>query len=196
MVCCFNEERALPILLERHRGYVDEILVCVDSKTTDRTFQVAKKYTDRVFIMPWEDSFGKLWNQCFKHVRTRWILRMGADEHFSQVALDNLRRLVTELGSHDGFAFHEYEKVGDKYVYRADHYRLFRSYVQCMDVRVHEGLYGISNGLVLPKEYKFYHDKSLRGEEEAKRRDKWRQAEYRRLWRLDVKDGRRKGKYR
>ena len=51
-----NEEYVLERCLESVRSLADEIII-VDTGSTDRTREIAKKYTDRIYEIPWKDDF-------------------------------------------------------------------------------------------------------------------------------------------
>ncbi|MBN8568531.1 MAG: glycosyltransferase family 2 protein [Ignavibacteria bacterium] len=77
VIICKNEERNIEACLKSIQ-WVDEIIV-VDAESTDRTIEIAKKYTDKVFVRKWigfadQRKFGL--EQC----SSEWILPMDADE--------------------------------------------------------------------------------------------------------------------
>ena len=47
-----NEERFLEACLESVKDYVDEINI-VDTGSTDRTLEIARRYTDRIVLREW-----------------------------------------------------------------------------------------------------------------------------------------------
>ncbi len=51
-IICQNEERNIKRCLESLHAWVHEIVV-VDSMSTDRTVEIAKVCTDRIFQRPW-----------------------------------------------------------------------------------------------------------------------------------------------
>ena len=53
-----DEERFLPQCLNSVKGYVDEIIV-VDTGSTDRTVDIAKRYGAKIYHHPWENDFSK-----------------------------------------------------------------------------------------------------------------------------------------
>ncbi|HYW89513.1 MAG TPA: glycosyltransferase [Chloroflexota bacterium] len=75
-----DEERFLPALLESVRGLVDELVIGIDSRTTDDTLAVAQAYGARAFIFDWHDSFAEPLNLAIDRARTDWILRLDCDE--------------------------------------------------------------------------------------------------------------------
>ena len=102
-----NEELNLELCLASVHGLADQIFV-IDSESTDRTREIARRYADEVHelaydhgrIIPWIFQWG------LEHlpIRNQWVLLLEAD----QVVPAALRREIGELLSgqpvvHDGF---------------------------------------------------------------------------------------------
>ena len=87
-----NEEGRIEECLKHLRPHVDFILV-LDGESTDRTVEIAKKYSDKVVVRPFSGSFAEEKN----HARTRvpknctWILWADADERFDLALLRNVK---------------------------------------------------------------------------------------------------------
>lgn len=79
-----NEEALLPRCLESIKG-LDEIII-TDSGSTDKTLEIAKKYTDKIFEFPWCDNFARSRNAAKSHATGDWILSIDADEILHDVA--------------------------------------------------------------------------------------------------------------
>lgn len=58
--------------------FCDEI-VLVDSGSVDRTVEIARQYTDKVYTRPWA-GFAKQKNEAVLLARNRWVLSIDADE--------------------------------------------------------------------------------------------------------------------
>lgn len=80
-----NESVLIARALESVKG-VDEIVV-VDTGSSDKTIEIAKKYTDKVFDdYKWEDSFCKARNHAKSKATSSWILSLDCDEILHDVA--------------------------------------------------------------------------------------------------------------
>jgi glycosyltransferase involved in cell wall biosynthesis len=74
-----NEEAMLASCLESVKD-ADEIIVC-DTGSEDRTVEVARRYTDKVFTdFVWCDDFAKARNHAKSKASGDWILSIDADE--------------------------------------------------------------------------------------------------------------------
>jgi len=72
-----NEESCLEKCLESVKD-ADEIVV-VDTGSTDKTVEIAKKYTDKIFHFKWVDDFSKARNFAKSKCLGDWILSVDAD---------------------------------------------------------------------------------------------------------------------
>lgn len=61
-----NEEDVLARCLESAADLVDELIV-VDTSSTDRTREIAARFTDKVYDFPWRDDFFAARNESFSH---------------------------------------------------------------------------------------------------------------------------------
>jgi glycosyltransferase involved in cell wall biosynthesis len=74
-----NEEAVLGRCLESVKE-ADEIIIC-DTGSTDRTVEIAKQYTEKVFTdYVWEDHFANARNHALSKATGDWILSIDADE--------------------------------------------------------------------------------------------------------------------
>lgn len=101
--CCMivkNEEAFLEQCLESIKDYVDEIIV-VDTGSTDNTVEIAKRYTDKVYFHPWENSFSKARNHYLKYATCDWIFQIDGDEELVEGSGAKLREAVRDAGEAD-----------------------------------------------------------------------------------------------
>lgn len=76
-IICFNNEDKIKDCLESVK-WADEIVV-LDSYSTDKTVEICRKYTDKIFEQEFV-GFGKLRNIALAHTTYDWILSVDTDE--------------------------------------------------------------------------------------------------------------------
>jgi glycosyltransferase involved in cell wall biosynthesis len=82
VMICKNEEAVLGRCLESVKE-ADEIIIC-DTGSTDRTIEIAKQFTDKVFTdYVWEDNFAKARNHALSKATGDWVLSIDADEYLT-----------------------------------------------------------------------------------------------------------------
>lgn len=81
LIITYNEEKNIEDCLESV-NWVDEIIV-IDAYSTDRTVEIAKKYTDKVFLNLWK-GFGRQKNLGIEKAMSKWVLIVDADERVTQ----------------------------------------------------------------------------------------------------------------
>ncbi|HET6370002.1 MAG TPA: glycosyltransferase family 2 protein [Nitrospiria bacterium] len=86
-----NEERNLRDCLDSAR-WADEIVV-VDSYSTDRTLEIAREFTDRIYERPWE-GFGIQKNHAMDMATSPWVFILDADERITEQLRDEIRSVV------------------------------------------------------------------------------------------------------
>ena len=80
-----NEEKFLQRCLDSVD--VDEIIV-VDTGSTDKTKEIARNYTGKVYDFKWVDDFSKARNFSISKATKEWILVLDADE-----VIDNMKKI-------------------------------------------------------------------------------------------------------
>lgn len=96
LVLARDEEANLPDCLHSVRGWVEQIAVLVDPRTTDATREVAVAAGAEVFEHPFE-SFGLQRNWALAEIpwRQPWLLIVDADERVSPQLRDEIAAAVT-----------------------------------------------------------------------------------------------------
>lgn len=95
---CRNEEKTIFRCLHHVADFVDEMVI-VDTGSTDRTVERARRFTDRIFDFPWVDDFSAARNFALARARGEWILILDADEVIYEAELAALRALVRGGGA-------------------------------------------------------------------------------------------------
>jgi glycosyltransferase involved in cell wall biosynthesis len=93
-----NEEDNLGACLESAADLVDEIVV-VDTGSTDRTRDIARRFGARVFDFPWVDNFAAARNESLRHATGDWIFWLDADDRIDAPSRRRLKRLFAKLGN-------------------------------------------------------------------------------------------------
>ena len=87
-----NEEAVLARCLESLQGIADEIIV-VDTGSTDKTKEIASRYTDKLYDFAWVNDFSAARNFAFSKATKEYIYSADADE----VLEDKDRRKFLQL---------------------------------------------------------------------------------------------------
>lgn len=97
-----NEEEMLARCLDSVQG-ADEIIIC-DTGSEDKTIEIAKKYTDKVYTdFKWIDHFGKARQHSKEKSTGDWNVTIDADEVLG-CSFDYLRSVIEEADK-KGFHF-------------------------------------------------------------------------------------------
>lgn len=88
-----DEQRLLPLALQSAMPWVDEVVV-VDTGSTDRTPEIARRMGARVFHDPWQGDFSLHRNRCLELAGGEWILVLDADEELDQESAPLLARAM------------------------------------------------------------------------------------------------------
>jgi len=92
VVSAYNEEKKLEDCLKSVKDVAGEIVV-IDNTSSDKTNQIAKKYTDKVFIRENNLMLNVNKNFGFTKVTGKWILNLDADERVT----DELSKEILDL---------------------------------------------------------------------------------------------------
>jgi (heptosyl)LPS beta-1,4-glucosyltransferase len=92
-----NEEHNIEACLESVR-WADDIIV-VDAESRDRTAEIARRYTEKVFIKPWM-GFAAAKKFAMEQTKNNWILWLDADERVLPELADEIQTLVPTNPSH------------------------------------------------------------------------------------------------
>jgi len=82
-----NEEENIKDCLESVK-WADEIVV-VDSESTDNTVEIAKSYTEKVFVKPWS-GYSEQKKYALSKASNEWVLSIDADERITTELKDYL----------------------------------------------------------------------------------------------------------
>ena len=88
-----NEDKVLDRCLNSVKNKVDEIII-VDTGSVDKTLEIAKKYTDKVYNFDWIDDFAAARNYSILQATGDYILILDGDEYFDSEA--DLKKDISE----------------------------------------------------------------------------------------------------
>jgi glycosyltransferase involved in cell wall biosynthesis len=74
-----NEEASLDDCLASAKALCDELVV-VDTGSTDRTVEIARRHGAKLFHFEWCDDFAAARNFALEHTTGTWVLHLDADE--------------------------------------------------------------------------------------------------------------------
>lgn len=93
-----NEEQNIDRCLKALAPYGLETIV-VDTGSTDRTKQIAARYTDRLYDFPWCDDFSAAKNFAIEKTSHSYVLILDSDEFVEQLDLSALEK---QIAAHSG----------------------------------------------------------------------------------------------
>ncbi len=91
-----NEEKVLGRCLDSVKDAMDEIII-VDTGSSDRTKEIAARYTDRIFDFEWTDDFAAARNFSFSKASMDFIMWLDADDILTKADFSEFLRLKQEL---------------------------------------------------------------------------------------------------
>ncbi len=89
-----NEEKFLEGCLESVREWVDEIVI-VDTGSTDRTLEIAQKFSAKISHFDWCDDFSAVRNHSLDQATGEWALWLDADERLTAESGQAMRELIS-----------------------------------------------------------------------------------------------------
>lgn len=130
-----NEEKHMENFLsaiKKHMGNYPYELVLVDTGSTDRTIEISKKYTDKIFHFDWIGDFSAARNYSISCAKNDWILVLDCDEYivdFNPAALDwmatNYPKCVGAITRRDHYEINETDTVSSDLVERFFNRKLY-----------------------------------------------------------------------
>jgi glycosyltransferase involved in cell wall biosynthesis len=95
-----NEEERIQDCLESVAWARD--IVIVDAESTDRTVEIAQKFTARVFVRPWA-GFAAQKNFALAQTTQPWVLSLDADERVTPQLRQQIEDILAADGPLDGY---------------------------------------------------------------------------------------------
>lgn len=96
-----NEEDRLPVCLDSVKEIADEIIV-LDSGSEDRTVEIARQYTDQVFVTEWP-GYGTQKQRALEKAAGDWVLAIDADEALTPELREEIGQMLESDVEEVGF---------------------------------------------------------------------------------------------
>ena len=129
IIVCYNEEDNIRACLESV-AWCDEIVV-VDARSDDRTLDIVREFTDRIFVRDWP-GYREQKQSALDQARLEWVLNLDADERVSpELRVEIQHELADDAPGIDGFYIPRLVHYLGRWWYRGGWYpdyrlRLFR----------------------------------------------------------------------
>lgn len=89
-----NEEKNITDAVANAFCVADDVLV-IDSGSTDRTVELAKKAGARVVFRAWDDDFSAQRNFALKNIDAEWIFYLDADERIDEKLCESIKKIIS-----------------------------------------------------------------------------------------------------
>jgi glycosyltransferase involved in cell wall biosynthesis len=100
-IISFNEEQKIEDCLKSLQGVVDEIIV-VDSLSTDKTKQIASKYTDKIYDQEFLGHIEQK-NLAVSKASHDWILSLDCNERLTEKLSNSILSIKDRLDEADTY---------------------------------------------------------------------------------------------
>lgn len=140
-IICKNEAHIIGKCLEQASKLADEIIL-LDSGSTDLTTELAKKYTDKIYVNEWL-GYGKQKNLALSKCTNEWVLSLDADEILTDESIAEIKAIDYQA---DGYQIARKLFIGESFIRHGGYYpdyqlRLFKkSQGRFCDAEVHESV--------------------------------------------------------
>ena len=102
VISAYNEEEKIEDCLKSVKNLADEIIF-IDNSSSDKTAQIAKKYTDKIYTLPNDPvMLNRNKNYGFAKASCKWIISLDADERITTELSSEIKKAVTG-GIYSGF---------------------------------------------------------------------------------------------
>ena len=116
-IICKNEESTIESCLESVK-WADEIVI-VDSGSTDKTLEIAKRYTDKIFIRDDWEGFGEQRRRAEKLATNDWLFAIDCDEVVTPELQQEILKTLGSIEDKQVILVNRLTKFCGKYIYHS-----------------------------------------------------------------------------
>lgn len=130
-ITTFNEEANIERTLNNIKDIADEIII-IDGQSNDNTVKIARKYTNKVFVVPNALNLNVNKQKGIDKCSGDWILYLDADEALTEGLKREIKKVVNSNTRFNGFYIPRKAIVFGRWIKHGGHYpdyqlRLFRN---------------------------------------------------------------------
>jgi len=193
IILTYNEEKNIEKCLKTVFGWVSEIII-VDSYSTDKTIELAKKYTSKIYQHPFKD-YGKQrnWSQETLPIKHKWVLHIDADERVTPELAEEIKNVLKDVSNNvNGFFIKKRTFFMGRWIKHGGHYpvyhlRLFRKGKgRCEDRKYDQHF--ICKGEILKLKNDIFEENNINISEWINRHNRWSSAEVEELLQIPKKN--------
>lgn len=107
-----DEEDVIGRCLDSVRDLVDEIIIA-DTGSTDKTREIVREYTDKIYDFPWRQDFAAARNFAFSKASMEYQMWLDADDVFEEEDRKKFRELKENLDSAADIVMMKYHTAYD-----------------------------------------------------------------------------------
>jgi glycosyltransferase involved in cell wall biosynthesis len=96
-----NVEDRVATALESAR-FADEIVI-VDAGSQDKTLQICRQYTDKIYYNDWPGTTTKQWNEAIAKATGDWVLLLASDEQIGQDLKEEIEKILNSETDYIGY---------------------------------------------------------------------------------------------
>lgn len=134
-----DEEENLGRCLDHIAKYMEEVII-VDTGSTDKTKEIAKKYTDKIYDFEWIHDFSAARNYSISKATNEYVLILDSDEYVQSIDMNEIKRLIEKNPAKIGRIqrINAYTRGENSYKYHERVNRLFSKKLYYYTSIIHE----------------------------------------------------------
>ncbi len=126
IILTHNEEKNIEECLKSICGWVNEFFI-VDSYSTDKTLELTKKYTNKIYQHIFE-NYGKQrnWAQENLPIKNEWVLHIDADERATHELAEEIKNILKDVSNNaNGFLIKKRTFFMGRWIKHGGHYPVY-----------------------------------------------------------------------